>query len=553
MLSNAVPSKVAVANGKPTLVGLMQMPLSIPQWLNRDLAYTGVPYPSSEQDLLAPATALYYGAAYLDFLSRTLSKNHPEVSEELLVRHYRGGPQADISSPPLNVFWQQYCKEKRRVLPLLARITATIDHALAATVAQVDRHLNGPDKHAEANNSHGGSGGSQIHDLNRARAGGAYGAATAASSGGDGGGAGEALSHERTAGLVASVLQQHFVGEGIDPLMVRAIIEMESQRRGTRRAGSGGWGHTTGLGLMGVGLTTAQYLARQSRYSAHGVPREEDLYDPTKGIYFGIAYLHSLARYDGRRQADAFVVKAYRAGPEGTESEAASSYWRRYQEVRHWLSTQAGGTADMPSAAPRQSIAQMAHMSSPGVQVSSSGRVAVDRAGRAGVGNSSDLYQANQLTASTPAAERAVLSSAEIKALAESTNARHFKHCLSSRMLRAICVIESGGDPQAYRWEPGIGEASAGLMQTLLSTAQWLAKDMGYNAFGIPTINDLYRPAVSMYMGASYVHYLSGINGHTGSEEFVVRGYNGGPNGYKNKSTMDYWKKYLRVKSSLAD
>lgn len=42
-------------------------------------------------------------------------------------------------------------------------------------------------------------------------------------------------------------------------------------------------------------------------------------------------------------------------------------------------------------------------------------------------------------------------------------------------MVCAIAEVESSRLPLAYRFEPKLGEASTGLMQTLQSTAEWLA------------------------------------------------------------------------------
>ena len=55
-------------------------------------------------------------------------------------------------------------------------------------------------------------------------------------------------------------------------------------------------------------------------------------------------------------------------------------------------------------------------------------------------------------------------------------------------MSASIALVESGGDSKAYRWEAHINEASTGLCQTLLSTAVWLHKDLGYKAFPQPTV-----------------------------------------------------------------
>lgn len=42
-------------------------------------------------------------------------------------------------------------------------------------------------------------------------------------------------------------------------------------------------------------------------------------------------------------------------------------------------------------------------------------------------------------------------------------------------MICAIAEVESSRQPLAYRFEPKLNEASTGLMQTLQSTAEWLA------------------------------------------------------------------------------
>ena len=122
---------------------------------------------------------------------------------------------------------------------------------------------------------------------------------------------------------------------------------------------------------------------------------------------------------------------------------------------------------------------------------------------------------------------------------------------ISPAMLTAIAMVESTGIPGAARQEPAINDASYGLCQTLLKTAQWLYQDMGAVRLGEPTPMSLCEPGVSLYFGASYLHYLRNYRGPTQSDEFVVRAYNGGPRGISEAGTIAYYAKYQRALSAL--
>lgn len=140
----------------------------------------------------------------------------------------------------------------------------------------------------------------------------------------------------------------------------------------------------------------------------------------------------------------------------------------------------------------------------------------------------------------------------EMRAMAETTIKKHFRGKLDPVMICAIAEIESDRQPLAYRFEPKLQEASTGIMQTLQSTAEWLARDMGYTFYTVDWSSSmLYRPFVSVYFGAAYLKWLSTYEGKHRSEEFIVRGYNGGPKGATSKSTERYWNKYLIAKQSL--
>ncbi|XP_020531574.1 uncharacterized protein LOC18447898 isoform X2 [Amborella trichopoda] len=119
-------------------------------------------------------------------------------------------------------------------------------------------------------------------------------------------------------------------------------------------------------------------------------------------------------------------------------------------------------------------------------------------------------------------------------------------------MICAIAEIESNRQPLAQRYDPKSREASVGIMQMLQPTAEWLFRELGYRAFemeGKPNL--LFRPFISVYLGAAYLKWLSNFDGTSRNEEFVVRAYYGGPKKATHKSTTGYWKHYLSVKQSL--
>lgn len=147
---------------------------------------------------------------------------------------------------------------------------------------------------------------------------------------------------------------------------------------------------------------------------------------------------------------------------------------------------------------------------------------------------------------------KAYVTPTEMRAMATIVIRRHFKDKLDPLMICAIAEIESDRQPLAYRYEPKHGEASTGLMQMLQSTAEWLARDMGYTYYTSEfSASILYRPFVSVYFGAAFLKWVSTYEGKAQSEEFMVRSYNGGPKRAASKSTLLYWNKYLRAKQSL--
>lgn len=86
-------------------IGLMQTRLTTAQDLALNFGYTtfGVP---SRDDLFGPQASIYFGAAYLDWLSHYGGRRR---SEEWIVRSYNGGP----GNPGLPSYWPNYNEAKR--------------------------------------------------------------------------------------------------------------------------------------------------------------------------------------------------------------------------------------------------------------------------------------------------------------------------------------------------------------------------------------------------------------------------------------------------------
>ncbi|VVA26986.1 PREDICTED: transglycosylase [Prunus dulcis] len=144
------------------------------------------------------------------------------------------------------------------------------------------------------------------------------------------------------------------------------------------------------------------------------------------------------------------------------------------------------------------------------------------------------------------------LTQTEMKIVAEITIRRHFANQIDPDMIRAIADLESDRQPLATRYDKKTKSTTAGIMQLLPKTADWLASDMGYQAYAVQGNPDLlFKPFVNVYFGAAYLKWLSSYDQKERSEEYVVRAYKGGTKKATHKSTLKYWQRYLSVKESL--
>lgn len=103
-------------------------------------------------------------------------------------------------------------------------------------------------------------------------------------------------------------------------------------------------------------------------------------------------------------------------------------------------------------------------------------------------------------------------------------------------LVMAIMETESSFDPNAYKGEPQINDASRGLMQLLFSTAQWL----GFTG----TVDKLCDPQTNIYFGMKFLQWLYGRC--DGNLECIIMSYNEGNGNYrKGKRVWTYYTKVL--------
>lgn len=104
--------------------------------------------------------------------------------------------------------------------------------------------------------------------------------------------------------------------------------------------------------------------------------------------------------------------------------------------------------------------------------------------------------------------------------------------------IRAVIAVESSGNPRAFRPEPGISDASYGLMQLLYGTARGL----GYAG----TPDGLFDPATNIDLGTKY---LAQLRNSYGDFKRVLSAYNsGGPDNYtSNPQVAAYVQKVMNA------
>ncbi|XP_042505901.1 uncharacterized protein LOC122082419 isoform X1 [Macadamia integrifolia] len=346
------------------------------------------------------------------------------------------------------------------------------------------------------------------------------------------------------------VVRRHFQSQ-VDPDMICAIAELQSDRqllttRYNKKT------EEPGFGIMQLSPKTAEWLIREMGYRQYEIEGDSTLlYRPFISVYFGAAYLKWLSRYDEKERNEEFVVRAYKGGTKKAKHKSTLDYWRRYLSVKQSLpSRREIDNASMPDA------------STLALPVSEkTGHEWTYWDSRASPENMEEMWnnpdvlkewtksneKRGKVRFSHDAEKRPYLSQTEVKAVAEIILSKHF----STRKVKPT-VLAALAEVCSMRFVNGVG-SSTGIMGIDYPMAQWLYKDIGYKAYQVQSVEDLFNPFASMYFGAAYMAWLSQYGGRERTPEFIVQAYLGGPENVNLQQTGPLWIKFEEALSQYPD
>ncbi|XP_057950162.1 uncharacterized protein LOC131145098 isoform X2 [Malania oleifera] len=332
--------------------------------------------------------------------------------------------------------------------------------------------------------------------------------------------------------------------------MICAVAELESDRQPLAERYNRKTKETT-MGIMQLLPKTVDWMVSELGYRTYEVEGNPTLlYRPFVNVYLGSAYLKWLSNYEQKERSEEFVVRSYKGGAKKATHKSTLPYWRRYLSVKESLPSRKvfedGPVLNNSSA----SSAQPAPVSRN--EGEGAGVVYTYWDSRASPEDMEEMWNNPDVTRewtksgerrgkvrfSHDAKKRPYLSRVEVKAVAEIILSKHFStRGVKPTVLCALAEIVS------MRFINGAGPR-IGVMGIDYSTALWLYKDLGYNAYRIESVDDLGKPFISMYFGAAYMAWLSEYEGRERTPEFVVQAYLGGPENVSLQETGPLWLKF---------
>ncbi|KAJ9139571.1 hypothetical protein P3X46_030295 [Hevea brasiliensis] len=308
---------------KQATIGIMQLLPKTAEWLVRDLGYRIYDVEENPDILYRPFVSVYFGAAYLKWLSNFEQK---ERSEEFVVRAYKGGTKKATHKSTLQ-YWKQYLSVKeslpsRRFVedgPSVNNSCASAAPAVFASQNTGGDHVYwdsraSPEDMIEMWNNHdvarewmkSGEKRGKVrfsHDKDKR----------------------PYLSRVEVKAVAETILSKHFSTRGVKSSVLCALAEMVSMRfvNGVRPRS----------GLMGIDYSTAFWLYMELGYRAYKVDSVDDMTKPFVSMYFGAAYLAYLSEYEGRERTPQFVVQAYLAGPKNVNLQETGPFWLKFEQA----------------------------------------------------------------------------------------------------------------------------------------------------------------------------------------------------------------------------
>ncbi|KAG8386650.1 hypothetical protein BUALT_Bualt03G0170700 [Buddleja alternifolia] len=310
-------------NKKPeeVLMGIMQISPKTAEWLVSDLGYRTYQVAGCSKILYRPFVSVYFGAAYLKWLSNFDKK---ERSEEFMVRAYKGGTKKATHKSTLP-YWKKYLSVKESLPSRKAFGVGPVINAPLASASGSQMTVSGPvnitwDSRTSPDdmekmwsnpkiNKEWTKCGEKIgkvrlsHDKEKR----------------------PYLSRAELRAVSEIIVEKHFSSIGLKPIALCAMAEMVSMRF------VNGVGQRTGL--MGIDYPTARWLYKDLGYKGYVVESVDDLTKPFVSLYFGAAYMAWLSEYEGRARTRQFVVQAYVSGPQNVNLQDTSPIWTKFEEA----------------------------------------------------------------------------------------------------------------------------------------------------------------------------------------------------------------------------
>ncbi|KAL9412539.1 hypothetical protein AB3S75_046047 [Citrus x aurantiifolia] len=307
---------------KEAKVGLMQITHKNAVWLFGEMGYRLYDVEQNPDLLFRPLVSIYFGAAYLKWLSTFQDK---ERTEEFVIRAYKGGTKKATHKSTLP-YWKSYISVKESLpsrkffddgpLPANASGAPPPVHAGASessgteywdsitTPEDMEQMWAHPDVVKEWTRSGEKRGKVRFsHDAKKR----SY------------------LSRVELKAVAEIILSKYFSTKGVKPTYLCAIAEMVSMRFVN--------GVSPRIGLMGIDYSTAFWIYMELGYRAYKVDSADDLTKPFVSMYFGAAYLSYLSEYEGKERTPQFVVQAYLEGPKNVNLQETGPSWLKFEQA----------------------------------------------------------------------------------------------------------------------------------------------------------------------------------------------------------------------------
>lgn len=309
---------------KETKVGIMQISPPTADWLAREMGYKNYDIEGNPDMLYMPFINVYFGAAYIKWLSNHDDK---ERSEEYVVRAYKGGIKKATHKSTADYF-QRYLSVRDSLPP--KSIPEATGHDFSPDALSIHVRMKSGDvctywdsrvsqedmedmwknpcvlkEWTKSGERHGRVRFSQDEEKR------------------------PYLSRVEVKAVAQIIIQRYFGTRGVQATFLAALSEVCSMRfvNGCRSQ----------TGLMGVDFPTAAWLYRDISRKEYKVESVDDLYSPFVSMYFGASYFDWLSEYKGRERSLEFIIQAYLGGPDNVNLQETGPYWKKFEEaLRHY-------------------------------------------------------------------------------------------------------------------------------------------------------------------------------------------------------------------------